>query len=302
VGELAIETQRLRKDYGAKTAVRDLTLSVSRGEVVGFLGPNGAGKTTSVRMLLGLASPTSGTGRLLDAPLGDVAARARIGFLPEHFRFHEWLTGRELLTVHGRLLGLRGRALGEQIGELLARLQLEEAAERRLHEYSKGMQQRIGLAQALLNHPELVFLDEPTSGLDPLGRGLVRDVIRDLKARGTAVFLNSHLLSEVERSCDRVIFLRDGRVIQQMRLDEYDGACELSACLVGATPAILADLAQLGQGLRVEGERVTLRVASEDELPRISLWLAARGVGLRRLSADRPSLETVFLDLMGGVS
>jgi ABC-2 type transport system ATP-binding protein len=302
VSELAIETRRLRKDFGAKTAVRDLTLDVPRGEVVGFLGPNGAGKTTSVRMLLGLAAPTSGTGRLLDAPLGDVATRARIGFLPEHFRFHEWLTGRELLRFHGRLLGLRGRTLDDQIADLLGRLQLEEAAGRRLREYSKGMQQRIGLAQALLNHPELVFLDEPTSGLDPLGRGLVRDVIRDLKARGTAVFLNSHLLSEVERSCDRVIFLKAGRVVRQMRLDENDGACELSAWLVGATPTILAGLAQLGEGLRVEGERVTLRVASEDELPRISLWLAAQGVGLRHLAADRPSLETLFLDLMGGTS
>jgi ABC-2 type transport system ATP-binding protein len=302
VSELAIETSRLRKEFGAKTAVRDLTLSVPRGEVVGFLGPNGAGKTTSVRMLLGLASPTRGAGRLLDAPLGDVATRTRIGFLPEHFRFHEWLTGRELLRFHGRLLGLRGRTLEDQIEALLTRLQLAEAAGRRLHDYSKGMQQRIGLAQALLNHPELVFLDEPTSGLDPLGRGLVRDVIRDLKARGTTVFLNSHLLSEVERSCDRVIFLKDGRVIRQMRLGENDGACELSAWLVGATPEILAGLARLGEGLRVEGERVTLRVASEDELPRISLWLAERGVGLRRLSADRPSLESLFLELMGGAA
>src|SRR5512139_2352399 len=162
-----IEADSLRKDFGPKTAVRDLTLSVPRGEVFGFLGPNGAGKTTSIKMLLGLVRPTAGGGRLLGEPLGSVRARARVGYLPEHFAFHEWLTGRELLRFHGRMLGLRGAPLEARIEALLARVELSSAADRRLREYSKGMRQRAGLAQALLGRPEIVFLDEPTSGLDP---------------------------------------------------------------------------------------------------------------------------------------
>ena len=185
MADLALEAQALRKDFGAKTAVRDLTLSVPRGEVFGFLGPNGAGKTTSIKMLLGLVRPTAGGGRLLGEAIGRPRTRARVGYLPEHFAFHEWLQGRELLRFHGRLLGLRGPSLERSLEGLLRRVELREAGDQCLREYSKGMKQRIGLAQALLGEPELVFLDEPTSGLDPLGRLLVRDVIRDLKARGT---------------------------------------------------------------------------------------------------------------------
>jgi ABC-2 type transport system ATP-binding protein len=199
-------------------AVSDLSLSVGPGEVFGFLGPNGAGKTTSLKLLLGLVAPTSGRGVLLGAPLGDRATRGRIGFLPEHFRFHDCLTGRELLRVHGWLHGLRGRALEEKIDELLVRVDLVEAEERPLREYSKGMVQRAGLAQALINEPDVVFLDEPTSGLDPLGRLLVRDVIEDLRERGTTVFLNSHLLGEVEATCDRVVFVKNGRTIGELAL------------------------------------------------------------------------------------
>src|SRR5262249_5784862 len=158
----------------------------------------------------GLVWPSGGDGRILGRPLGDPKGRARVGYLPEHFAFHEWLAGEELLRYHGRLLGLSGPRLEQQVGDRLRRGGLEEAARRRVREYSKGMKQRLGLAQALLGEPELVFLDEPTSGLDPLGRRLVRDVIRDLKKRGSTVFLNSHLLSEVEVTCDRVAFVKDG--------------------------------------------------------------------------------------------
>jgi ABC-2 type transport system ATP-binding protein len=298
VSDLAIETRRLRKHYGPKVAVRDLTLSVPRGEVIGFLGPNGAGKTTSVKMLLSLVRPTSGRAMLLGAPLGDVAVRARIGFLPEHFRFHEWLTGRELLSAHGRLLGLEGSALAAQVESLLARVQLRDAAGHRLSDYSKGMQQRAGLAVALLNHPELVFLDEPTSGLDPLGRLLVRDVIQELKARGTTVFLNSHLLSEVERTCDRVFFVKAGRVVRDMRLADRERRVEVSMRLERVTPDLIEGLARFGTSPRVECGLVRLSLDSETGLPEMTRWLAARGVGLYHLSTDRPSLESVFVELM----
>jgi ABC-2 type transport system ATP-binding protein len=216
----AIETHGLRKQFGAKVAVADLSLTIGRGEVFGFLGPNGAGKTTSIKMLLGLVRPDAGTATVLGAPLNDTAARARIGFLPEHFRFHEVLTGRELLRFHGRLYGMRGVALEARIDELLYRMDLQDAGDRSIAGYSKGMLQRTGLAQALLNQPDLVFLDEPTSGLDPLGRRLVRDLIRELRSLGTTVFLNSHLLGEVEATCDRVAFVRDGAVVAALTMDE----------------------------------------------------------------------------------
>ena len=299
LAEPALESRALRKDFGSKVAVRDLTLSIPRGEVFGFLGPNGAGKTTSVKMLLGLVHPTSGGGRLLGARLGDVAARARVGYLPEHFAFHEWLEGRELLRFHGRLLGLRGRALDGGIDRLLERTGLADAGHRRLREYSKGMRQRIGLAQALLGEPALVFLDEPTSGLDPLGRLLVRDVIRELRARGTTVFLNSHLLSEVEVTCDRVAFVKDGRVVREMALGEPERDLEVELRLEGATSGILEGLARFGRDLRQEAGGVRLRVDGEERLPEMTRWLAAQGVGLYRLVARRRSLEELFLEVVG---
>ena len=207
----AIETKSLRKVYGSKVAVGDLTLTVERGEVFGFLGPNGAGKTTSVKMLLNLITPSGGEGYLFGAPLTDTQIRSQVGFLPEHFRFHDWLTGNEFLSLHADLYRISRPLARQRIGELLELVGLTQHAQKRLREYSKGMLQRIGLAQALLNQPKLVILDEPTSGLDPVGRRLVRDIIRDLSAQGTTVFLNSHLLSEVEITCDRVAFINMGR-------------------------------------------------------------------------------------------
>jgi ABC-2 type transport system ATP-binding protein len=202
------------------------------------------------------------------------------------------------LSVHGRLLGLGGSALAAQVEALLARVQLRDAAAQRLSDYSKGMQQRAGLALALLNHPELVFLDEPTSGLDPLGRLLVRDVIQDLKTQGTTVFLNSHLLSEVERTCDRVIFVKSGRVVSGMRLGEDECRVEVSLRLDRITPDLLEGLARFGANARQENGLVRLAVESEARLPEMTRWLAAQGAGLYHLSSDRPSLESVFVDLM----
>ena len=294
-----IETSALSKRFGGKTAVADLSLSVTAGEVFGFLGPNGAGKTTSLKMLLGLVAPTAGSARVLGRPLGDRAARARIGFLPEHFRFHDWLTGRELLRFHGRLFGLRGRVLEQRIEELLARVDLLDAADRAVHGYSKGMIQRAGLAQALLNRPALVFLDEPTSGLDPLGRLLVRDVIHELKDSGTAVFLNSHLLGEVEATCDRVVFVKQGRTVHELRLDAAGRALEVELRLGAVSEDTLAGLARFGSGVRAEGSVVRLEVADEEQLPEIAAWLSARGVRLYGMHAARPSLERLFLAVMG---
>src|SRR5438552_1645281 len=217
-----IETRGLVKTFGAKVAVADLTLGVPRGEVFGFLGPNGAGKSTAVKMLLGLVRPDGGAARVLGDRPGHTATLARIGFLPEHFRFHEWLQATEFLDLHGRLYGMSTAERRKRIPEVLELVGLIEHSRRQLSGFSKGMLQRIGLAQALLNEPELVVLDEPTSALDPFGRMLVRGIIRELKALGTTVFLNSHLLGEVEATCDRVSFIREGVVLRTIALRDVE--------------------------------------------------------------------------------
>jgi len=297
--EYAIRTEALRREFGRNVAVAGLSLAVPRGEVFGFLGPNGAGKTTSLKLLLGLVAPTSGSGTVLGAPLGDTAARARIGFLPEHFRFHDCLNARELLYFHGRLLGLPVRGLTTRIEGLLLRVGLDNAAHRPLRTYSKGMVQRAGLAAALLGAPELVFLDEPTSGLDPLGRLLVRDVIEELRAGGASVFLNSHLLGEVEATCDRVAFVKNGVVLHDMELDSAVGTLDVELRLGGADDAILDGLAAFGSGVTRDNALVRMRATAESVLPELARWLVGRGVALYELRCRRKTLEEWFVEVMG---
>jgi ABC-2 type transport system ATP-binding protein len=296
---LIIETQGLRKQFGTTVAVSDLSLQVDEGEIFGFLGPNGAGKTTAIKILLALVEPTSGTGRVLGAPLGDRAARARIGFLPEHFRFHETLTATELLRFHGRLYGLRGASLDARVERLLTRVDLVDAADRPLRGYSKGMLQRVGLAQALLNDPHLVFLDEPTSGLDPLGRLLVRSIIDELRADGATVFLNSHLLGEVEATCDRVVFIKRGRVVEE-RLSAPTEVLDLELRLDPITPAILDGLSRFGTNIiQPRLDAIALRTETDAVVPAIVSWLVHQGVQVHAVQPRRKSLEDVFLDVMG---
>ena len=295
-----IETHALRKQFGSTVAVADLSLHVGAGEIFGFLGPNGAGKTTSIKMLLALTEPTSGTGRLLGAPLGDCAARARVGFLPEHFRFHDTLTARELLRFHGRLYGLRGVPLDARIDELLTRVDLLDAADRPLRGYSKGMSQRVGLAQTLLNDPQLVFLDEPTSGLDPLGRLLVRSIIDELRAKGVSVFLNWHLLGEVEATCDLVAFVKRGRIVAERRLAGATEALDLEVRVAPVTSAVVEGLTRFGTNI-VQPRRdvIALRIESDAVVPTIVSWLVQQGVQIHAVQPRRKSLEEVFLDVMG---
>jgi ABC-2 type transport system ATP-binding protein len=294
-------------------AVADLSLRVSAGEIFGFLGPNGAGKTTSIKMLLALIEPTSGSGQLLGAPLGDRAARARIGFLPEHFRFHDTLTATELLRFHGRLYGLRGASLDARIDWLLTRVDLVDAAARPVHGFSKGMLQRVGLAQALLNEPQLVFLDEPTSGLDPLGRLLVRGIIDELRADGVTVFLNSHLLGEVEATCDRVAFVKRGRIVAERRLSGPTETLDLELRLALSGEAlppslaresvwagILDGLSRFGTGIvQPQPDVIALRTESEAVVPAIVSWLVQQGVQIHAVKPRRKSLEDVFVEVMG---
>jgi ABC-2 type transport system ATP-binding protein len=295
-----IQSQSLRKEYGKTIAVRGLNLEVTRGEVFGFLGPNGAGKTTSLKMFLGLVDPTSGSAEVLGKKPSDTAMRAHLGFLPEHFRFHEWLTGQEFLKLHGDLYSIKPSALDSRIDELLDLVSLSGFREKQLRTYSKGMLQRIGLAQALLNHPQLVFLDEPTSGLDPVGRRLVRDVIRSLKAEGTTVFLNSHLLSEVEITCDRVAFIKFGEVLHVSSLSSLvDGETTLSIRTRNVQPDCIEGLSTWAKDIRLDGEMLHMVVLEEDSLPAINRYLVDAGIHVYAFTPQKLSLEDLFIQIVG---
>ncbi len=298
-----IETEHLRKEYNRKVAVADLNLQVGQGEVFGFLGPNGAGKTTSIKMLLGLAAPTKGDARLLGKPIGNPAARARVGFLPEHFRFHDWLSGEEFLHLHGQLYGMPERDRKQRVPALLKRVGLEEHATKKLRGYSKGMLQRVGLAMALLNHPAIVFLDEPTSGLDPVGRILVRDIIREEQAEGATVFLNSHLLSEVEVTCDRVVFIKHGTVIKAVAMNELEQGAVPVEIRTGPLPPdraeLLNGLNRFGREARVDGDRLYVTIDDQQRLPDLARWLIGQGVDVYALTPQHVSLESLFLQVVG---
>lgn len=295
-----IITQELRKEFGGKVAVADLTLEVERGEVFGFLGPNGAGKTTAVKMLLGLIYPTAGSGQVLGTQLGDHLVREKVGFLPEHFRFHDWLTAREFLTLHGNLYHMAGERLAHRVSELLELVGLEGHAQKKLRAFSKGMLQRVGLAQALLNDPELVFLDEPTSGLDPVGRRLVRDIIRDLSEGGTTVFLNSHLLSEVEITCDRVAFIRRGEVLATSSLQNLvEGELSVEIRVSNLDPEVISGLSRWSQNVRADGDHLSLTVSGAAVLPEVNRYLVANGVDVYAISPQQLSLEDLFIQIVG---
>lgn len=296
----AIETRGLRKEFGQKVAVSDLSLTVQQGEIFGFLGPNGAGKTTSIKMFLGLVTPTSGEGFMLGAPLGDERVRARVGFLPEHFRFHDWLTATEFLTLHADLYGMPRATTRARIPELLERVGLAAHARNKLRTFSKGMLQRIGLAQALINDPALLFLDEPTSGLDPGGRLLVRDIIREQRERGTAVFLNSHLLSEVEITCDRVAFVRHGEVLQVGAVEEMvEGEFPVQVRARNLPQSALVGLEQWATIVHANGEQFTLSVGREADLPVINRYLVEQGAEVYAFHPQHLTLEERFLQVIG---
>ena len=296
----AIETDKLRKVFGDYAAVKGLTLQVTQGEVFGFLGPNGAGKTTSMKMLLGLIAPTSGMASLLGKPVGDREAMTRVGFLPEHFRFQEWLTADEFMLLHGQLLKMRSDDLKGRIDELLERVGLTDFRNKQLRTFSKGMLQRVGLAQALLNRPALVFLDEPTSGLDPVGRRLVRDVIHEIRAQGTSVFLNSHLISEIEVTCDRVAFIRHGEVVRVLDLSSLSSdQTSVTLRVSKLEKETLNGLSQWGHEIQLDGEFVHMLIASDTVLPEVTRYLVSQNAEVYAITPNRMSLEDIFIETVG---
>jgi len=296
----AIETNQLRKVFGDYAAVKGLTLQVMQGEVFGFLGPNGAGKTTSMKMLLGLVAPTSGSGSLLGKTIGNRDVMSRVGFLPEHFRFQEWLTAEEFLLLNGELLNMKKGDLRQRMDELLERVGLSDFRHKQLKTFSKGMLQRIGLAQALLNRPALVFLDEPTSGLDPVGRRLVRDVIHEVRAQGMSVFLNSHLLSEIEVTCDRVAFIRHGEVARVLELSSLSAdQTSVTICVSNFSAESLSGLSQWGKDIQMDGEFIHMIIPNDSVLPEITRYLVAQHAEVYAITPNRMSLEDIFIETVG---
>jgi len=300
--ELAIETVEISKKYRGFMAVKDLSLSVPRGEVFGFLGPNGAGKTTTIMMLLGNVRPSSGRATLLGKPIGDVQTRRMVGFLPEKFQFHDFLTATEFLQLHGKLAGMSSTARAQRIPEVLERVGLGDRAKSKIREFSKGMQQRIGLAQAILHDPELVILDEPTSALDPIGRRDVRDIVLELRGRGKTVLLNSHLLSEIEMTCDRVAIVKRGQIATQGTMDELLAfSSSIDVEVREMNDAAMKALRQVSAKLKFERvpiRKFTVWVRGEDDIPEVARALVENGVKLLSLVPKRETLEELFVRII----
>jgi ABC-2 type transport system ATP-binding protein len=301
----AVELRSVTKVFGDTTALGNLTLTVPEGSVFGFLGPNGAGKTTTLRILAGLAHATSGSARVLGHTVGgDGDTRAMIGYLPDVPAFYKWMTAEQYLRFAGQLFGLAGPALDARVASLLDLSDLR-AVTTRIGGYSRGMKQRLGVAQALINQPRLLLLDEPTSALDPMGRREVLDMIASLRGR-TTVFFSTHILADVERVCDTVAIINRGRVVEQAGTDELrrrrGGRTRLRVDV--DVPARLATALQGRAWLRsltpVEGNGLSLGVddmeAAQRELPAL---IAGAGLALQRLETEELSLEEVFVDLVG---
>ncbi|MBA3265174.1 MAG: ABC transporter ATP-binding protein [Nocardioidaceae bacterium] len=294
----AVWCSGLRKRYGQRSAVSDVSLEVGRGEIVGLLGPNGAGKTTVIKMLLGLVHPDAGEVMLLGRPAADPAARARVGYLPELFRYQPWLSAAEVLALHVRLAAA-DISVGEQ-RDCLSLVGLAERAGDRVDGFSKGMQQRLGLAVALVARPELVVLDEPTSALDPLGRADVRDIVLAMRSRGVAVLLNSHLIGEVERVCDRVVILDSGGVAASGTLLELLGQRQVRLQLSDISPAAEARLAATGDVERA-GDWFTVAVPADDDgtaVPDVVRDLVTMGARVHAVEPARISLEERLLGIL----
>ncbi|MFQ5657404.1 MAG: ABC transporter ATP-binding protein [Candidatus Methylomirabilales bacterium] len=306
----AIKTEGLAKDYRVGfwrkkvRVLQDLSLEVYAGEIFGYLGPNGAGKTTTLKLLMGLALPTAGRAFILGRQLPDVKVKVEVGFLPENPYFYDYLTGREFLAFYGRLFGIRGRELEDRIASLLARVGLETSADLQLRKYSKGMLQRIGLAQALINDPKLVVLDEPMSGLDPIGRKEVRDLILKLKEEGKTIFFSSHIIPDVEMICDRVGILVGGRLVEVGKLEELLSA-EIDSIEVTASGVNEAAREQVGRyalrPLVQIGEKVLIVIKDEESLAEVLRLLLEAKATLHAVSPHKRGLEELFLrEVQGG--
>lgn len=298
----AIKIQGLTKEYLNKTtgkmvrAVDDLHLEVYHGEIFGFLGPNGAGKTTTIKMLLGLIFPTKGDAWIFDKPIGDVSVKRQIAYLPESPYFYEYLTGRQVLDFYARLFGIPSSERKKKVDALLDMVGLSRDGDKTLRNYSKGMLQRIGIAQALLNDPQLLFLDEPTSGLDPMARIEIRDLIIRLKGQGKTIFLSSHQLLEVELICDRVSILNRGKLLKAGKLDDLlpSGRVEIVAENV-SDESVIAKIRDSGGVVQRQDGRIVVQQPDDGSVNKVvDIIREAKGV-IRSVIPQRLTLEELFV-------
>jgi ABC-2 type transport system ATP-binding protein len=301
----AIEILGLEKTYSVgfwrkrpKCALKPLQLTVEESEIFGFLGPNGAGKTTTLKMLVGLAFPTSGTARILGMELDDPKMKAQIGFLPEQPYFYDYLTARELLKYYGQLSGVDAKQLSRKVDEMLARVGLKDAANVQLRKFSKGMLQRAGIAQAILHDPKVVFLDEPMSGLDPMGRREVRSLIEELKAEGKTVFFSTHILSDAEALCDRVAIIHLGELRGVGAVAELTSGVRGRVEIVWQGAAVPAAIQALGAECHLAGDTIRVVIAEENQDAALDALRRERS-RLISVTPVRTSLEDYFMAQLG---
>ena len=304
-----IQTSDLTKHYRLGvfkkfniSALEKVSLSVNEGEIFGLLGPNGAGKTTFVKLILSIVSPTHGTATVLGHRLGTRALREQCGYLPESHRYPGFLTALDTLIFFGRLNGIRDSLLKQTAPALLATVGLKDLAKVKTKKFSKGMLQRLGLAQALINDPKILFLDEPTDGVDPIGRKEIRELLLELRAQGKTIFLNSHLLSEVEMISDRVAILNKGQIVKmgsvfELTTQKLSYVLQLSSHLAEGPYAVVKSKFP---GLVMDGATLTVTVSEKNELNIIVDLLRSEGIGIESMTQQKASLEDYFIQLVKG--
>ena len=298
----AIEILNLEKTYHVgfwrkrpKRALRPLNLSIQEGEVFGFLGPNGAGKTTTLKLLMGLVSPTAGSARILGMDLDDARVKAQIGFLPEQPYFYDYLTAQELLVYYAQLSGVPAKERGKRVAAILERFGLADAAQIQLRKFSKGMLQRVGLAQAIFHDPKVVFLDEPMSGLDPMGRREVREMIQQMRGEGKTVFFSTHILSDAEALCDRVAIIYQGELRGVGSVAQLTSQTKRKVELIFCAASVPASLRALGVEARVSGDMVNAVIDEEQQDVALDI-LRREHLRLISLTPVRGSLEEYYVE------
>ncbi|MBS3947962.1 MAG: ABC transporter ATP-binding protein [Dethiobacter sp.] len=296
---MVIETLDLTKQFNGRGGCHEVNLEVGSGKIFGFLGPNGAGKSTLVKTLVGLLHPTSGTARVLGKPLWDTSNKQKIGYLPENFKYYDWMSGLDVLRFHAGLYKMaRPKA---RIIAVLDMVGLTGQEKKRVGAYSKGMQQRLGLAAALLPAPDLLFLDEPTSALDPVGRREIREILRSLRREGSTVFLNSHLLSEVEMVCDDAAIINKGRIIAQGSLADLLSVTGAIEAKIGPPSGNLLEILMVRYpSVKLQEGCLSLRVKDREDIPEMVKIIMASGTPLYELRPAANSLEDLFVNLLKG--
>lgn len=306
MSDYAIKINNLTKRYSGLwsqqpvDAVKNLNLEVHRGEIFGFLGPNGAGKTTTIKVLLGIIYPTSGEAYVLGKPAGDPQNHYQISYLPENPYFYDYMTGREILHFYARLFGIAEPERSRRVDQLLDKVGLSRAANQPLRTYSKGMLQRIGLAQCLINDPQLLILDEPTAGLDPIAHIDIRDLILDLRAQGKTLFISSHQLSDVEIVCDRVAILNKGELVRMGKLEDLLSGGYVEMIAEKVPEAVLEPIRQLGGRPSLHDGRLVVEQPDDGSIDRVIDLVRAYGAHIISVKPYRRTLEDLFVETIQG--